>query len=169
MFERELGKSKNELNELKMKYRTAVKAVLIQNNKILLMHSNKGDYKFPGGGVEEGETLTGALIREVAEETGFINCVVKKPIGIVIQRHLDVFEDDALFEMTSHYFQCDLTDRERIPQQLEGYESELDMIPKWVTLDEAIEGNEKLMDLLDNNRWIKRENYVLRELKKLYK
>ncbi|MGF3102865.1 NUDIX hydrolase [Rossellomorea sp. DUT-2] len=169
MFETVLGKPRSDITEYKMKYRTAVKAVIIQNNKILLIHSNRGDYKFPGGGVEEGETLPGALIREVAEETGFIHCVVNEPLGIVIQRHLDVFEDDVLFEMTSHYFQCELTDRERIPQQLEGYESELNMIPKWVTLDEAIEWNEKLMDQFDNNGWIKRENYVLGELKKLYK
>ncbi|MGM0851214.1 MAG: NUDIX hydrolase [Bacillota bacterium] len=159
MFETVLGKPKSETTEYKMKYRTAVKAVTIQDHKILLMHSNRGDYKFPGGGVEEGETLHGALIREVAEETGFIHCVVKEPLGIVIQRHLDVFEDDALFEMTSHYFQCELTDRERIPQQLEEYESDLDMKPKWVTLDEAIGGNEKLMDQFDNNCWIKRESY----------
>jgi len=168
LFETVLGKPKSEITEYKMKYRTAVKAVISQDHKILLMHSNRGDYKFPGGGVEEGETLPRALIREVAEETGFINCVVNEPLGVVIQRHVDVFEDDALFEMTSHYFKCELTDRERIPQQLEGYESELDMKPKWVTLDESIEENEKLMDQFDNTRWIKRENYVLRELKKLY-
>lgn len=169
MFETVMGKPKSEIAEYKMKYRTAVKAVIMQDHKILLMHSNRGDYKFPGGGVEEGETLPGALIREVAEETGYIHCVVKEPLGIVVQRHLDVFEDDAFFEMTSHYFQCELTDRERIPQQLEEYESELDMKPKWITLDEAIEGNEKLMDQFDNNRWSKRENYVLGELKKLNK
>jgi hypothetical protein len=80
-----------------------------------------------------------------------------------------VFEDDVLFEMTSHYFKCELTDRERIPQHLEGYESELDMKPKKVALDEAIDENEKLMNQFDDNRWIKRGNYVLRELKKLHK
>ncbi|MGE6752818.1 NUDIX hydrolase [Rossellomorea sp. NPDC071047] len=149
-----------------MKFRTSVKAVIIQEHRILLLHSNRGDYKFPGGGVEEGETLQGALIREVAEETGFINCVVNEPLGIVIQRHLDEFEEEAIFEMTSHYFHCELTDGERIPQQLEKYESELDMKPKWVTLNKAIEENEKLMGQFENNRWIKRENYVLRELKK---
>ncbi|TMU88381.1 NUDIX domain-containing protein [Bacillus sp. BHET2] len=151
-----------------MKYRTAVKAVIFQNHKILLMHSNRGDFKFPGGGVEEGETLHAALIREIAEETGYVHCVVNEPLGIVTQRHMDLFNEESLFEMTSHYFRCELTDSEKVPQQLEGYESELEMVPKWVTLDEAINGNESLKDQFDNNRWIERENYVLRELKKLY-
>lgn len=169
MFETLLGTRENERTDLRMKYRTAVKAVFIQDHKILLMHSNRGDYKFPGGGVEAGETLSSALLREVAEETGFIHCVVKEPLGIVIQRHMDISEEDALFEMTSHYFYCELTDSETIPQQLEEYESELEMTPRWVSMDEAIAGNEKLMDQFENNRWIKRENFVLRELKELYK
>ncbi|PFA67177.1 NUDIX hydrolase [Bacillus sp. AFS015802] len=151
-----------------MKYRTAVKAVIIQNHTILLMHTNRGDYKFPGGGVEEGESLSDALIREVAEETGFVHCLVKEPLGIVTQRYKDLFEEDVLFEMTSHYFKCELIDSERVPQQLEDYESELEMTPRWVTLDEAIEGNEKLKDQYENNRWVIRENFVLGELKKLF-
>jgi ADP-ribose pyrophosphatase YjhB (NUDIX family) len=52
-----------------MKYRTAVKAFIMQDHKILLMHSNRGDYKFPGGGVEEGETLPRALNKELAVYT----------------------------------------------------------------------------------------------------
>lgn len=169
MFETELGKPKSETSPYKMKYRTAVKAVIFQDHYILLMHSNRGDYKFPGGGVEDGETLSAALMREVAEETGFIHCLVKEPVGVVTQRHMDLFEEDTVFEMTSHYFHCELLDDDRIPQQLEGYEKELQMIPKWVTLKEAIDSNERLMDQFENNRWIVRENFVLEELKKLYK
>ncbi len=167
MFETVLGKPKNAKNKLSIKFRTAVKAVIIQNHKILLMHSNRGDFKFPGGGVEKGETLESALVREVAEETGYIHCDVKDPLGVVTQRHTDIYEEDTLFEMTSHYFRCELTDSDKVPQQLEEYESELEMVPEWVSLDDAIAGNERLMDQFENNQWIKRENYVLRELKRL--
>jgi 8-oxo-dGTP pyrophosphatase MutT (NUDIX family) len=169
LFETVLGKCKSEKTEYKMKYRTAVKAVIIQNQKILLMHSNRGDYKFPGGGVEEGESLSAALIREVTEETGFIHCLVTDPVGIVTQRYMDIYDEDTLFEMTSHYYYCELSDNDKIPQQLEEYELALEMTPRWVTLDEAINGNEMLMDKFENNRWIIRENFVLGELKKLHK
>ncbi|MCA1058849.1 NUDIX domain-containing protein [Rossellomorea aquimaris] len=168
MFETLIGKQRNEISGSKVKHRTAVKAVIMQDDQILLMNSNRGDYKFPGGGLEAEETLVEALQREVREETGFVHCVVRELIGIVTQRYMDLFDDDTIFEMTSHYYRCELLDREVIPQQLEEYESELEMTPSWVTLDEAITCNEQLMDKFENNQWIKRENFVLKELKKLY-
>jgi len=51
--------------------REAVRAVIIKNKKIALLKSKiYGFYKFPGGGVEKGESLYNALIRETYEETG---------------------------------------------------------------------------------------------------
>ncbi|AYV69238.1 MULTISPECIES: hypothetical protein [Niallia] len=34
----------------KIRRRVAVRAVMIEKQKILLMQTNKGDFKFPGGG-----------------------------------------------------------------------------------------------------------------------
>lgn len=45
--------------------------IIIQNNKILLMRRIRNGqeyFVFPGGGVEEGETLEEATIREIKEE-----------------------------------------------------------------------------------------------------
>jgi 8-oxo-dGTP pyrophosphatase MutT (NUDIX family) len=56
--------------DIKVNYREAIRAIILQKNTILLVHSNKGDYKFPGGGVEGQESHSECLIREVAEETG---------------------------------------------------------------------------------------------------
>jgi ADP-ribose pyrophosphatase YjhB (NUDIX family) len=39
--------------------REAVRAIIIVDNKILLIRSNRGDYKFPGGGLEEKENHSG--------------------------------------------------------------------------------------------------------------
>lgn len=52
----------------KIYYREAVRGIIMKGSEILLIYSEKnGDYKLPGGGIEEGETHKQALIREVQE------------------------------------------------------------------------------------------------------
>lgn len=146
--------------------RKAIRAIVLRNDNILLVHSNKGYYKFPGGGVEESESDSACLIREIAEETGYINCMMKDKFGSVIERKRDEYEHDALFQMTSHYYFCELVDDEQIPQALDDYELEEEFRPIWVSLNEALEQNEKIMKTLegDKNGWLQREIFVLKKV-----
>jgi 8-oxo-dGTP diphosphatase len=52
----------------------AVSAAIIRDGKVLIVRRAqppaKGVYTLPGGGVEVGESLTEAVVREVREETG---------------------------------------------------------------------------------------------------
>lgn len=55
-----------------MSRRYSARAIIIKDEKILLMHRiNDGHeyYVFPGGGVEDEETIEQAVLREVLEET----------------------------------------------------------------------------------------------------
>ena len=51
--------------------RNSARGIIIENNKVAMIHSLKYDYyKFPGGGIEKGESIIDALIRETEEEAG---------------------------------------------------------------------------------------------------
>ena len=51
--------------------RPSVRGIIIKDNKLAMIHSMKYDYyKFPGGGIENGENHLDALVCEVAEESG---------------------------------------------------------------------------------------------------
>lgn len=54
--------------------RKAVRAIVIKNNKLLVMHRNKFGAEYatlPGGNIELGETSEEALVRELHDETQF--------------------------------------------------------------------------------------------------
>ena len=51
--------------------RPSVRGIILRDGKVAMVHSLKYDYyKFPGGGIEAGETRPQTLIREVLEESG---------------------------------------------------------------------------------------------------
>jgi len=61
-----------EYLEVKMNYRLSSRAIIIKDNLLLLNEFNYGDYyNFPGGGLEDDETLRENATREVLEETGY--------------------------------------------------------------------------------------------------
>ena len=52
-----------------MKHEKSCGAIIIKDNKVLVIKQNIGFYGFPKGHVEEGETEEETAIREVKEET----------------------------------------------------------------------------------------------------
>ena len=54
--------------------RRAVRAIIVKNNQLLVMHRDKFGEKYltlPGGNIEMGETPEEALVRELRDETQF--------------------------------------------------------------------------------------------------
>jgi 8-oxo-dGTP diphosphatase len=52
-----------------LQFRPSVYGVIVKEGKVLLVPQWDG-YDFPGGGIDEGERIAEALVREVKEETG---------------------------------------------------------------------------------------------------
>lgn len=169
LFNHVLGLQEVNKEKVNVNYREAVRAIILQNNNILMVHSNKGDYKFPGGGVNKEESHEKTLKREVREETGYIINNVKNKIGVITERKIDEYQKDSVFEMISHYYLCEVSNEQTF-QQLDDYEAELDFCPIWIHLDEAIHLNEEILKKENNekNRWVYRETTVLKALKDYY-
>lgn len=62
---------------------TRVRVVLIHKDQVLLVkHIQKTYWNIPSGKVERGETLAGALFRELKEELGITNGVLIRQLGV---------------------------------------------------------------------------------------
>jgi len=168
LFEFTLGIQEIKKENVKVNFRKAVRAVIIKNYEILMVNSNEGDYKFPGGGVKIGESNDDTLIREVREETGYIISKVKEKIGMVTERNIDEFKDGSIFEMVSYYYLCEVSENQ-VLQELDDYEAKLDFLPRWTNIDTAINNNEGILknESTNINHWVKRETSVLHELKNI--
>ncbi|WP_058486701.1 NUDIX domain-containing protein [Defluviitalea phaphyphila] len=152
-------------SNFKITRRIAVKGIIKKDGKILLINTNKGDYKFPGGGIKKNESIEQALKREIEEETGFKLKFIGKVLGKVFERRLDQYEPETIFEMESIYILCDLDYKEVVKQKLDTYEAEQEFQPIFIALEDALENNlQCLKNNKDINSWVRRETDVISKL-----
>lgn len=130
----------------------------------MILSANVGDYKFPGGGVQPGETHEQALAREVAEECGMTLLHMGEEIGSVIEYNHDTETGFDTFKMTSHYYRCQVTDGSGV-QRLDEYERDLGFTPVWVEIEETIRANKSLNGKVNAPKWLRREIFVLEYLR----
>ena len=142
--------------------RNAVRAVIIKENKILMVHLGKtNEYKFPGGGIEENETVEEALAREVLEEAGCNVIRIEEKIGIMIELGIAEEDENSIFKMISEYYAVKIGDNQ-FDQKLDKYEEDLEFIPCWTEIEKAYKTNREIIDNgYASTPWIRRETRVL--------
>jgi 8-oxo-dGTP pyrophosphatase MutT (NUDIX family) len=147
-------------------HRTAVRAVILRGQMLLMVHSaSVGDYKFPGGGVDADETHEQALRREVREECGAALSHFGEEIGAVIEYDFSTEKNFDAFRMTSRYYRCEVTDGFGA-QKLDDYEMDLGFRPTWISIEDALRENKRLLSSKNMPFWLRREIFVLEYLQK---
>ncbi|OOE44876.1 DNA mismatch repair protein MutT [Salinivibrio kushneri] len=125
--------------------RNAARAIALDGDEILLMYTARyDDYSLPGGGMDEGETLEQAMIRELEEETGAQQIRDIRPFGC-FEEYRPWYRDGAdVMHMLSYCFYCRV-DRDLGTPTFEHYEINNGMRPVWVSIDHAIAHNKAVM------------------------
>ena len=145
--------------------RNSARGIIIKNGKIAMIHSQKYDYyKFPGGGIEQGEDHIDTLIREVAEESGLqvIPDTVRE-YGWVHRIQKGTKED--VFIQDNYYYLCS-AETETVFQNLDDYENEEQFTLEWVFPETVLETNRthlhgEKQNHIQFNTMIKRECRVI--------
>lgn len=138
--------------------RPSARAIIMEDKKIAMVYSKKYNYyKFPGGGIETGESREDALIREVLEETGL--CVIRSSIQEYGQVHrIQKGTKEDIFIQDNYYFLCCV--EERLEQQnLDKYEADEGFTLEFLEPQLAIDVNRETM--LDDFRQVMLEREAL--------
>ncbi|MDR2166893.1 MAG: NUDIX domain-containing protein [Clostridiales bacterium] len=157
--------SKNYSAGWKKFKRDSARAIIFCGENLAMIRSKRfGEYKFPGGAIEKGESHLDALFREVREETGLHiipSSVREYGKTLVLRRGIN---SNEIFEQESFYYLCDIDIAAKSSVNLDaGYETNYGYSLVFVSPDEAIKQNTKRLNIPDIP-WVERDLFVLCEL-----
>ncbi len=144
--------------------RPSVRAIIRdEQGRAALVYSRKYNYyKFPGGGINRGETDAEALIREVREETGLR--VIPESIreyGNVLRKERS--RDNGIFIQDNRYYFC-AVEPEAGEQALEAYEKAEGFELRYVDPASAVDINMTGSTYPRSHTMLKRDAGVLQRL-----
>jgi 8-oxo-dGTP diphosphatase len=128
----DIDRNTYEVPASELYFRPSVYGVVVQDGKVLLSKQWNG-YDFPGGGMDLGETIEEALVREVKEETG-LDVRVGKVLAC----------ENSFFKMPftgkyAHcilmYYLCEVTGGEITTAHFSEDEKRYADMPEWIPLD----------------------------------
>ena len=111
--------------------RRSARALVLADEKLLLLHARKIDvYMSPGGGIEPGETPEQAVLRELLEETGYKGEIIRKTLVIK-----EYFPDE---NWETHYFLVKADLNNKLDRKLTEEEISQDITEHWLSVSEAL-------------------------------
>ena len=140
---------KNYTEDMPIFERFVVRALIEKDGLFAMQQGKDGEYKIPGGGIDEGETTVEALMREVQEETGLV--IIPETIqelGEITEIRRDIFEGRLKYIAHSMHYACEV-EEEIVETAMTESEKEKGFHLAWADIDTVIETNERLM----TERW----------------
>ena len=145
--------------------RNSARSIIVSNKKIIMIHSTKYDYyKFPGGGIEKGESPVDAMIRETREEAG----LVVKPetieeYGYVHRIQKSGKDVTECYIQDNYYYLCEVEERV-VAQCLDDYEANENYVLEHIDPRVAIRKNRSVTQSPYDPIMFEREARVLEML-----
>ena len=164
---------KNYGADWKRSRRDSARAIIhVGDDKLALVYATKlGYYKFPGGGINDGEDKLVALAREVQEEVGLVLVAESvREFGVATRYQKSALAENTIFVQDNFYYECDVERDEQgnlkiISQKLDAYEDEAGFELRLVSIKEAALANHLYRDTNDFNiAMIARDTRVLEML-----
>ena len=142
--------------------RDSARSIIIRNGRVAMVHSLKYDYfKFPGGGIENGEKPVDAMIRETREEAGLVVIPESvKEYGFVHRIQRSDKDATECFVQDNYYYLCEAMDQ-LTSQQLDDYEAQESYRLEFVEPLVAISKNRNVKNSPYNQLMFEREARVL--------
>jgi ADP-ribose pyrophosphatase YjhB (NUDIX family) len=147
--------------------RIATRAIVLKEDKILLLYTARyDDYTLPGGGVDGDEDILSGFKRELQEETGASNIRDIKEFGLYEEMRPWYKDDFDIMNMKSYCFSCKI-DEQLGDTNFEDYEIKNGMHVVWLTITEAIKHNENVIAKSDKKGMsVERELFLLKLIQK---
>ena len=123
--------------------RPSVRGIILREGKVAMVYSIKYDYyKFPGGGIESGESQVQTLTREVQEESGLVILpdTIQEYGKVPRKQKSDRIGEYEIFIQDNYYYLCDAA-ADVGKQALDEYEKDEHFTLEWVKPEHAITVN----------------------------
>lgn len=153
--------AKNYTDDMPVIERRATRGIIRRDGKYAMQLADDGEYKIPGGGVDEGESLLQSLCREVAEETGLV--VDEQSVsycGEILEIRRDIYEGDKKYIKHSYIYLCGIREK-RVETRMTESEIRRGFHPVWESLDRIIAGNRRVL----KEEWRLRDTRLLELLR----